>query len=130
MALREYESNHNQQPPSVHEPMMPYYNEGSIQFRINDLNVIIIIHIFVIYITGPQSSELHKQQDINALLSRYLEGEEEPSMPYGSDFDDGQQYLEERKRSAFRERGGLYTIGIWNYFVNVVWSYLFLNYCV
>lgn len=57
---------------------------------------------------------MQKEQELNKLLARYLENEDEREqqrLPYGPEIDDEQQYgFDERKRSMFRERGdGKYT---------------------
>lgn len=51
-------------------------------------------------------SELRKQQELNKLLARYLDNDEEPErFAYEPEFED-EPYGEEQKRSMFRERGG------------------------
>lgn len=54
----------------------------------------------------PDVSELQKQQELNQLLARYLDNDDEQERDaYGPEFEDD-QFMEERKRSMFRERDG------------------------
>lgn len=55
-------------------------------------------------IAMPEPSELQRQQELNHLLARYLENDDADSF---GEFDDGDIVDEQRKRSMFRERGGI-----------------------